>query len=391
MSPPSCPAGRSRPAPWSGEHLPITATVFREGHDAVAANVVWTSPDGGRRPPFLRMAKLAAGARPLARDRRARPRGPLDLPRRGVERPAGHLAARRRGEGRGRTGRRGPGQRPRGGRPAARPGRQGGRPASAASGSTAAAAALRDTSQELTVRIAPALAAGLQQYLHEHPVRELVTRSPRVRGLGRPAAGALRLLVRVLPALGGPRRRRQADPRHVRATRRTGCPRSPTWASTSSTCRRSTRSARSTARARTPRSSPAATRTRSAGRRRLAVGDRQRRGRPRRRPPAAGHDGGLPRLRRPHPRARHGGGAGLRAAGRARPPVGRGAPGVVHHQARRHDRLRGEPAEEVPGHLPDQLRQRPRGHLRRVPAGDPGLDRGGRARSSASTTRTPSR
>ena len=24
-----------------GEHLPVTATVFREGHDAVAANVVW--------------------------------------------------------------------------------------------------------------------------------------------------------------------------------------------------------------------------------------------------------------------------------------------------------------------------------------------------------------
>src|SRR3954449_5861296 len=40
-----------------GEHLPITATVFREGHDAVAANVVWTSPDGDE-SPFLRMAKL---------------------------------------------------------------------------------------------------------------------------------------------------------------------------------------------------------------------------------------------------------------------------------------------------------------------------------------------
>src|SRR5215218_1377796 len=30
-----------------GEHLPITATVFREGHDAVAADVVWTPPGGG--------------------------------------------------------------------------------------------------------------------------------------------------------------------------------------------------------------------------------------------------------------------------------------------------------------------------------------------------------
>ena len=33
-----------------GEHVPITATVFREGHDAVAANVVWTPPERHRRP-----------------------------------------------------------------------------------------------------------------------------------------------------------------------------------------------------------------------------------------------------------------------------------------------------------------------------------------------------
>src|SRR3954454_20979691 len=40
-----------------GEHVPVTATVFREGHDAVAANVVWTAPDGTS-GPFVRMAKL---------------------------------------------------------------------------------------------------------------------------------------------------------------------------------------------------------------------------------------------------------------------------------------------------------------------------------------------
>ena len=38
-----------------GEHLPITATVFREGHVAFAAIVVWTPPDGGP-SPLLRMA-----------------------------------------------------------------------------------------------------------------------------------------------------------------------------------------------------------------------------------------------------------------------------------------------------------------------------------------------
>src|SRR3954465_2945135 len=46
-----------------GEHVPITATVFREGHDAVAANVVWSPPSeaarvapDGTRGPFSRMA-----------------------------------------------------------------------------------------------------------------------------------------------------------------------------------------------------------------------------------------------------------------------------------------------------------------------------------------------
>src|SRR3954449_896159 len=53
-----------------GEHVPITATVFREGHDAVAANIVWSPPteagslpvrtlpgeQGG--PPLVRMEKL---------------------------------------------------------------------------------------------------------------------------------------------------------------------------------------------------------------------------------------------------------------------------------------------------------------------------------------------
>jgi starch synthase (maltosyl-transferring) len=40
-----------------GETVPVTATVFREGHDAVAADVVLMAPDG-RRHPFNRMRKL---------------------------------------------------------------------------------------------------------------------------------------------------------------------------------------------------------------------------------------------------------------------------------------------------------------------------------------------
>ena len=45
-----------------GEQLPITATVFREGHDAVAANVVWTPPEAGPddaagKTPLIRMER----------------------------------------------------------------------------------------------------------------------------------------------------------------------------------------------------------------------------------------------------------------------------------------------------------------------------------------------
>jgi starch synthase (maltosyl-transferring) len=40
----------------SGETLDVVAAVFREGHDAVAANVVLKKPGGGR-SPFLRMTK----------------------------------------------------------------------------------------------------------------------------------------------------------------------------------------------------------------------------------------------------------------------------------------------------------------------------------------------
>ncbi|TAL26258.1 MAG: DUF3416 domain-containing protein, partial [Frankiales bacterium] len=39
----------------TGETLDVSAIVFREGHDAVAADVVVKGPDGKRRP-FLRMS-----------------------------------------------------------------------------------------------------------------------------------------------------------------------------------------------------------------------------------------------------------------------------------------------------------------------------------------------
>ncbi|HEV7726703.1 MAG TPA: alpha-1,4-glucan--maltose-1-phosphate maltosyltransferase [Modestobacter sp.] len=165
-----------------GEHVPITATVFREGHDAVGANVVLTPPaEPGRRaarPPLARMvefgpepdrwaatvvpdreglwtfqveawddplrtwhhdvevkAEAGQGADELANDLES---GARLLEEVAEAAPREHRAAL-----------------------------------------TAAAAALRDDSLELTARLTPALSPALQQVLHAHPVRRMVTRSPR--------------------------------------------------------------------------------------------------------------------------------------------------------------------------------------------------------------------
>ncbi|GGW43836.1 alpha-1,4-glucan--maltose-1-phosphate maltosyltransferase [Streptomyces galilaeus] len=52
--------GRRPAKSVSGETFEITATVFREGHDAIGANVVLKSPDG-RRGPWTPMRELAPG------------------------------------------------------------------------------------------------------------------------------------------------------------------------------------------------------------------------------------------------------------------------------------------------------------------------------------------
>src|SRR6476661_6716237 len=48
--------GRQSAKATVGEPFPVSATVFREGHDKLGAEVVLTGPDGHRRPP-VRMAK----------------------------------------------------------------------------------------------------------------------------------------------------------------------------------------------------------------------------------------------------------------------------------------------------------------------------------------------
>lgn len=50
--------GRQPAKATVGEPLPVTASVFREGHDQLGAEVVLIGPDGRRRPP-VRMTKNA--------------------------------------------------------------------------------------------------------------------------------------------------------------------------------------------------------------------------------------------------------------------------------------------------------------------------------------------
>jgi starch synthase (maltosyl-transferring) len=160
-----------------GERVPIAATVFREGHDAVNANVAWRAPDGTRMP-FTPMTpgtpgtdrwhasvvpdapgrwsfvievwgdplgtwwhavevKLAAGqgAGELAND--------LEAGARLLERAQREVPRERRAE------------------------------------LATAATALRDLDADLAHRVAPALDQDLKDLLTAHPVREFITRSRR--------------------------------------------------------------------------------------------------------------------------------------------------------------------------------------------------------------------
>jgi len=178
----SCGAFSSRAV--VGEHLPITATVFREGHDAVAANVVFVPPasTGSSEPgnaeqgaPLLRMrpfgtepdqwlATVVPDREGLWTFRIEAWDDPLSTWRHDVEvkveagQGADELAndlesgARLMEE-----------------------------VAKAAPEHTdallAAAAALRDTSLDVPARLAPALAAGLVPVFDANPVRRMVTPS----------------------------------------------------------------------------------------------------------------------------------------------------------------------------------------------------------------------
>ena len=324
------------------------------------ADVVLTGPDGVRRPP-VRMTQGRRGEPDLLARRRSPPdeRRRLDLRGRGLERPGRHLAARRRDQDPGRHRRRADVRR---GRAAARAGRRRRCPKRSAgppdarrtrsralrdTGPPGAGPATRPRSPPRSTRCSP-----------RHPLRDLVTTEGPLPVLRRPRAGAVRLLVRVLPALRG---------RDVDEATGTVVVRAPSRTAAEAARRRRRDGLRrrlpaadppdrhgSTARARNNTLDPGPDDPGSP----WAIGSR--RGRPRRDPPRPRHDRRLRRVRRRAPRE-----LGLEVAldlalqaAPDHPWVDR-APGVVHHPRRRHHRLRREPAEEVPGHLPDQLRQRP--------------------------------
>ncbi|GAA3044216.1 hypothetical protein GCM10020000_24750 [Streptomyces olivoverticillatus] len=114
--------------------------------------------------------------------------------------------------------------------------------------------ALRDAGRPVAARLAAALTPEVTAALAKPPAARTGHLQPDGAGAGRAGAGAVRLVVRAVPALGGRGPGGRAPPGAVRSARPpAGCPRSPRWASTSSTCRRSTPSAAPSARAPTMR------------------------------------------------------------------------------------------------------------------------------------------
>jgi len=159
----------------AGEHIPVTATVWREGHDAVGATVSWRGP-GDPAARQIRMAEIGAGEdrfgatiipdaegmwtyrvdawsdpwatwRHAVEAKIAAGQGPEDL--------ANDLEAGARLID----------------RVARRPYRRREKPAL-----DRASTALRDTSLSLPQRVSTALTAEIHAIMYDHPVRELITK-----------------------------------------------------------------------------------------------------------------------------------------------------------------------------------------------------------------------
>ncbi|MFJ2265093.1 alpha-1,4-glucan--maltose-1-phosphate maltosyltransferase [Streptomyces sp. NPDC087849] len=166
--------GRRPAKAVAGETFQITATVFREGHDAVAAQVVLRDPNG-RPGPWTAMRELAPGTDRWGADVTPSAEGrwtytveawsdPVTTWQQhaGVKIPAGIDTALVLAEGAELYERAAAGVPKRDGREAV----------------LDAADALRDTSRPAAARLAAALAPEALAALARHPLRELVTASP---------------------------------------------------------------------------------------------------------------------------------------------------------------------------------------------------------------------
>ena len=226
--------GGTRPAKSVvGEEFAVRAKVFREGHDAVNATAVLTDPDGDR--ATTSRCTRQPGPLRVVDDRRRRPRGLVDLPRRGLVRPLRDLGARRRHQDRGR-GRRG--AHVRRGRPRARalrrgrarPGRRRRPRSTRASSRSATPGPRRAPLRRGDLARDPGLAALV-------PLREFVSPHRHTPCSSSASARSTAPGTRSSPgprARTATRRRRRGCPARS-GPRPSGCPRSPTWASTSST------------------------------------------------------------------------------------------------------------------------------------------------------------
>ena len=210
----------SRPAKAVvGETFEVTATVFREGHDAVAANVVLTDPEG-RPGPWTPMREPAPGTDRWGAEVTAGRGGPLDVhaSRRGVIRcpPGGTRAHQDPGRHRHRAG-------PGGGRRLHERAAAGVPRGQGRAAPLAAVDALRDEARcRSRTRLAAALTPQVDAVLARYPLRELVTASdtlellvereralygawyeffPRSEGTARHPHGTFRTAARRLPAI----------------------------------------------------------------------------------------------------------------------------------------------------------------------------------------------
>ena len=256
---PWCPAGVYPAKAVAGEVVPVKATVWREGHEAVAATLVVRSL--GRAYPAGRPLAGGPASGPWAPTPAMRTRPKAQAEPQSPWRPAAHrtssmVSSSPIGSACGRSGSTAGAIRSPAGATRSPPSSMPGRASRTSTNDLEEGARLLERPPPgCRARPRPLLAAARRCALTGWPgdprrlalptTDRAATATPcanwsppaSTTAPGRPAAGALQRLVRVVPPLEGRAgRRRHGVSRHLRHGRRR-LPASPRWASTSSTCR----------------------------------------------------------------------------------------------------------------------------------------------------------